>query len=133
MATIKRLETGQQGGRKGLAGLARQQARQMVNTDHAKRAALNLDLRRWAVKRGPIGIYGDGIVRIVGIAADIAHDSQHSIRRADLFQALFRDKGRDWRGAEVDAIDKDIGLCDFAEWPALGCLGQVPFQDVAFG
>ena len=66
--------------------------------------------------------------RIGGITADIHGDGQPSrlTRRVDLCLCEERRNQR----REVDAVDEDIDIEDLLEWSTLGCLRQIPFEDI---
>lgn len=95
----------QEGGAKGLAGLAREQAGQVVDGDDAQgRAGLGVDGDDGVGKGRVDGVDGDGVVRVGGVAGDVADDAEVARGRG---QALLGDERRDGVG-EVDAVDKDL-------------------------
>lgn len=100
----------------------------MIDADHTQ---WQLTGSAWQLHRdGRVGeggvdfVDGNGIVRVRGIAGDIAHDAQLACRGR---QGLGVDEGRDL-GGEVDAVDEDIGFDDFLvrSWLRRG-LGEIPF------
>ena len=81
------------------------------------------------IREGGIDIInGYGIERIGGVTADIHDDGQSSrlTRCGDLF---FCEEGANVR-REINAVDEDIDVEDLLEWPTLGCLRQIPLEDV---
>jgi len=67
---------------------------------------------------------GDRVVRVRGVARDVADDAQLAVGRGEGFRG---DEGGDF-GGEVDAVDEDVGLDDFlvGAWLSAG-FGEVPF------
>ncbi len=128
MTILELQETGEEQARVLVARLAGNQGRQVVNRNDAQLRLVELALGRdrGAVKRAVARVDGDRVVLAVGVAADVADDAQASLGRR---QRLERGKGRDAVRAQVDAVDEDVGLCDFGKRPALGGLGQVPLDE----
>lgn len=102
----------------------------MVNRDDGQRGpvALDVNLDGGLVEGGVDVVDGDGVVRVGGVAADVADDAEVA---AGALEALAVDKGRDGLG-QVDAVDEDVRLDDLGVGPVarLG-LGQVPLLDLA--
>lgn len=101
----------------------------MVDRDDGELGAvtLNLDVDGGLVESGVDVVHGDGVVRVCGVAADIADNAQLAIRR---LQALHVDERWDGLG-EVDAVDKDVRLNNLRVWArTLRGLGEIPFLDV---
>ena len=66
---------------------------------------------------------GDGVVRVGGVAGDVADDAEAAGGGGE---GLGVDEGRDL-GGEVDAVDEDVGLDDFLVGAGLGGgFGEVP-------
>lgn len=70
---------------------------------------------------------GDRVVRVCGVAADVADDAQLALGR---LQALLVDER--WNGlGEVDAVDEDVRLDDLGVWSvALLGLCEIPLLDL---
>lgn len=71
---------------------------------------------------------GDGVVRVGGVAADVAYNAELAVRG---LKALLVDERRNGLG-EVDAVDKDVRLDNL--WVrAITLLGlcQIPLLDLA--
>jgi hypothetical protein len=100
----------------------------VINSDHAYPlpAALAHDGDRRLVERRVDVVDGDGVVRIRGVAADIAHDAEFAVGGREAGAVHERRDGV----RQVDAVDEDVGLDDLGEGAALGCLVQVPLEDV---
>jgi hypothetical protein len=113
-------QTGQQVGAESLGRLTGQQARQVVDANHAERqviAALGKLDRHGGFAEGGVDVVdGDRVVRVGGVAGDVANDAQ----AAGLCrERLGVDEGRDL-GRQVDAVDEDIRLDNLLVWAGLG-------------
>lgn len=98
----------------------------LTNSDHTQhRLPLDLHRQRWLPKRRPIIVNRYRVMRIIRIAAHIAHNTQPSpwIR-----QRFLRHKRR-YRLCQIDAVDEDIRLDDFFERPTTFRLFHIPSQD----
>lgn len=104
----------------------------MVDRNHAQLRPLEMtgDGNGGVVEGAVARIHRDGVVLAVGIAADVANDTEPPFRHG---QGLKSGEGGSAVGAEVDAIDENVRLGDFREGPAALGLGHVPLQDVLFG
>lgn len=127
LPVLKAKQTGQQVRAESLGCLARQQAGQVVDADHAQRetvAALGEGDGHSRVAEGGVDVVdGDGVVRVGGVARDVADDAQAARVGG---QRLGLDEGRNL-GGEVDAVDEDVGLNDLLVRAGLGrCLGEIP-------
>lgn len=128
LPVVETKQTGQQVCAESLRCLARQQARQVVDADHAQRqtvAALGEgDGHGWLGEGGVDVVDGNGVVRVGGVAGDVADDAEAAGLGG---QRLGVDEGRDL-GREVDAVNEDVGLDDLLVGAGLGGgLGEVPF------
>lgn len=115
----------------GLGCLAGQQTRQVVDADHAQRqtvAALGKRDRHCGLAESGVDVVdGDRVVRIGGVAGDVADNAQAARLSR---QRLGVDEGRDL-GGEVDAVDEDIRLDNLLVRTGLGGgLLNVPLDDV---
>lgn len=104
----------------------------MVNGNDAQLRALELsggtDGR--VVEGAVAAVDGDGVVLAVGVAADVADDAELPVGRG---QGLEGGEGGRRVGAEVDAVEEDVGLDDLGEGPAALGLGHVPLEDGLLG
>ena len=100
----------------------------VCHTTEPKKDVLERYRDGWIREGGIDAINGYGIERIGGITADIHGDGQPSrlTRRVDLCLCEERRNQR----REVDAVDEDIDIEDLLEWSTLGCLRQIPFEDI---
>jgi hypothetical protein len=120
-------QAGEQVGAESLRCLAGQQAGQVVDADDTKRqvvAALGERHGHGRLAEGGVDVVdGDRVVRVGGVAGDVADDAQAARLGGE---RLGVDEGRDL-GGEVDAVDEDVGLDDLLVWAGLGRgFGQVP-------
>lgn len=114
----------------GVAGLAGQEGGEMVDADEGEgRGGRGGDEQGGVGEGGVAVVDGDGVMRVGGVAADVADDGEGAAGGVGGGQGGGREEGRDG-GGEVDAVDEDVALEDLREGPALGRLGQVPFEDV---
>lgn len=103
----------------------------MVDADDAQRqtvAALGESHGHCGLGEGGVDVVdGDGVVRVGGVARDVADDAQATRLSR---QRLGVDEGGDL-GGEVDAVDEDVRLDDLLVWARLGGgLLDVPLDDV---
>ena len=113
---------------KRLARLPRQQRRQVINTDHAqwqlRRTFWQLDGYSGLGEGGVDVVDGDRIVRVRGVAGDVADDGEFAGRGGE---GLGVDEGRDF-GGEVDAVYENVGVDYFGVGTGFGGgFGEVPF------
>lgn len=85
-----------------------------------------LDFHRqgWIREGRPVVVDGHGVMRIVGVAGDIAHDGELAGGGGE---GVFGYEGGDFLG-EVDAVDEDVGFDDFFEGAAAFCLCRKAYQ-----
>jgi hypothetical protein len=129
-AVLEGHQAGQQGIAESLRRLTRQGRRQVVDGDNRQRrpVTLDIDLDSGLVECGVDAVDGNGVVRVGGVAADVADDAELA---AGALEARAVDKRRDGLG-QVDAVDEDVRLDDLRVRPvALLGLGQVPLLDLA--
>ena len=124
-------QTGKQVCAEGLGCLTRQQTGQVVDADDAQRqtvAALGESHGHCGLRECGVDVVdGDGVVGVGGVAGNIADDAQAARLSR---KRLGVDEGRNL-GAEVDAVDEDVGLNDFLVRTGLGGgLLDVPLDDV---
>ncbi len=128
LAILELQKTREEQARVLVASLAGNHGWQMVNRNDAQLRALELGRGRdgGAVKGAVARVDGNRVVLAVGVAADVADDAEAPLGRR---QRLERGKGRDAVGAQVHAVDEDVGRGDFGKGPALGGLGQIPLDE----
>jgi hypothetical protein len=124
-------KTGKQVCAEGLGCLTRQKTGQVVDADDAQWqtvAALGESHGHCGLREGGVDVVdGDGVVGVGGVAGDVADDAQAARLSG---QRLGVDERRDL-GAEVDAVDEDVGLNDLLVRTRLGGgLLDVPLDDV---
>jgi hypothetical protein len=124
-------KTGKQVCAEGLGCLTRQKTGQVVDADDAQWqtvAALGESHGHCGLREGGVDVVdGDGVVGVSGVAGDVADDAQAARLSR---QRLRVDERRDL-GAEVDAVDEDVGLNDLLVRTRLGGgLLDVPLDDV---
>lgn len=124
-------QTGQQVGAESLRCLARKQAGQVVDADHAQGqtvAAFGQRDGHCGLGEGGVDVVDwDGVVGVGGVARDIADNAQATRVGG---QRLGVDEGRDL-GGEVDAVDENVRLDNLLVGTRLGRgLGKIPLEDV---
>ena len=88
----------------------------------------NINRNRRFIECSIDGVDRNRIEGICCITADINNNTQPT-GFARFGNRFMRDKWRDLR-AEVNAVHKDINIEDFVKGATLGCLRQVPLEDV---
>jgi hypothetical protein len=124
-------QTGEQVCAESLRCLTGKQTGQVVDADDAQRQTVAaLRERHWhcGLAEGGVDVVdGDGVVRVGGVARDIADNAQAARLSR---QRLSVDEGRDL-GGEVDAVDEDVRLNDLLVRARLGGgLLDIPLDDV---
>ncbi len=110
-----------------LACLSWQQTGQMVDGNHAElRLSLQLNWHGWFCECSSDSVYGDRVVWIGSIGADIADDRELPVWYVE---ALEIDEVGDLRH-QVYAVDEDIALDNLGERSALSCLCHIPLQHI---
>ena len=86
----------------------------MINGDDGKLRTISfhLNANSWLVKGSVDVVDGDWVVRVGGIAAHVAYNTELAVGR---LEALNVHERRNWL-REVDAVDEDIRLDDFRVW-----------------
>lgn len=127
LAVLERQEARQKGLAESFACLSWEKAGQMIYRDDRKRrVVISRHGQRRVRERAILRVNRDRVVRVGGVARDVADDGELALGRGE--RLLVKER-RDRLG-QVDAVDEDVGLDDFAERAALGRLRHVPLDDL---